>query len=238
MKRTLAAVGLAVALGCGSSSKGGSSTQGSASVQCTYGSGPSSGVCLTLTAPSISADQKTGLQNECTTDGGTYAEGPCSTANAVPGTCTATDPSAMTSVAVSGMSIKGTYATAHFDATSAAAHCSSWGTWQASGGGGGGTTVSCTWAGEACQQLTGTISSSEQTQLQSSCTGAAGTYAASACSTAGTVPGSCYYANGNDISPITLAGATTARTYYDAAAFSSTTAQADCAAPPAGAWQP
>jgi hypothetical protein len=243
MTRAFLALGVLLLVGCGSSSKGSSSSSSSVSVHCDY---TTTGLCFTVSAPAITPTQKAALQADCAggAPAGTFGEGACSTANTVAGVCTAHDPTQLSPAAVAGMSITGVYATAHFDATTAAANCATWaggGTW--SGGGSGNVTVSCTWAGDECVQIDGAVTGAESTQMQAGCTGGTtpGTWAAAACGTAGALTGSCYYANANTyLTPIvgvTLAGSATLRAYYYSAAWTLTEAQGDCAAAPAGVWQ-
>lgn len=234
--RWLAVAALALATACGGSSSK-SNTGGGTALQCSY---PAQSMCFTVRAPAYTAAQTTALQGECTADGGTYGTGACATTNAVAGACTVTNPANLPTTQVTGMTVVGTFYSPTFTPAIAAATCATMGTWSGSGGGGGGggaATVSCTWAGDGCQTVSGTITAAELTALQGACTGSGGTYAASACSTAGAVAGSCYYANGAVVLPVAVAGATTVRAYYYTASWNLTTAQADCAAPPAGVWQ-
>lgn len=236
-KRWLGIAAVVVAVGCGGSSKKSSTTTSGASIHCTYAA---QGMCMGLSAPAITSAQRTSLQNECTADGGAFADGACSATNAVPGTCTVTSASVMPTTSVPGMSLTATFYTPTFNATSAASACGAFGTWSAGGGGGGGgggNTLSCTWAGDGCNQLAGSLTAAEIAQVQATCTGSGGTYAAGACSTTGAVSGSCFYTDGDVIVPGEIATAFSLRAYYYSASWTLAQAQADCAAPPAGVWQ-
>lgn len=199
---------------------------------------PSNGFCATLTAPAITPAQQTALQAECTADGGTWGTTACSTANTVTGTCTVTGASYLPTTQVSGLVMTLRFYTPTFDATTAANQCTTMGTWSGGGGGGGGTetVVSCYVASSyACVEYRASpVPSTFSGPFQSGCTGnLGGVYAAGPCPSASVVPGYCLYDASAD-----LGAGGTERDYLYGPTFNASSAQANCAAPPAGTWVP
>jgi hypothetical protein len=235
-KRWLGLTSLAFIVACGGGSSKSNSTAGAA-VHCSY----AAGYCLTVTAPAITTAQQTGLQSECTTDGGTYGSGACTAANAVTGTCTL--PASMVTTPVTGVAVSATFYAPPFNATTASAQCGQLtGTWSAGGGGGGGggggtsTVMSCSYSyaglGTAlCEQENSTtpFTQAEVDSFRGFCTGQSGvtaTSALTACSTSGAL-GACAYP--------AQSGYSTRIVYYSVAGQTLADAQAQCTSP--GVWQ-
>lgn len=226
--RWIGAAAMVIAAGCGGGGSGGTNnnTGGATALQCNY---PAQSMCLTVRAPAFTAAQTTALQNECTTDGGTYGTGACPTTNAVAGTCTVTNPANLPATTVTGMVVTASFYTPTFNATTAAAACGAMGTWAGGGGGGGGgTVVSCNFGNVICAQNNGPFDAAMISAVQASCTQNSGTFAQAACSSAGAL-GSCYYAPDQS--------GFSERIYYYSSFGTLAEAQADCATPPAGVWQ-
>ncbi len=104
-------------------------------------------------------------------------------------------------------------------------------------GGGATTTIRCLWSGIICDQVTGVMTPTQSSSLQSSCTSAGGTAAVGTCSTAGAVSGHCHYSSTYDMTGITIPGGYLDEYYYTAS-WTAPDAQSYCATPPAGTWVP
>jgi len=113
------------------------------------------------------------------------------------------------------------------------------------GGGGGGnsnpttTTVSCLFTNSVCFEITAVMTTTDQTNIQTSCTTGSGIYAATTCTTTGAVAGHCHYTGAAvvTITGVTIAGATM-NEYYYTASWTPGDAQTDCGLDPAGTWTP
>lgn len=117
----------------------------------------------------------------------------------------------------------------------------------AAGCGGGGDsgpagtsrTVSCTFAGDVCNEITAVMTDAKQASVQTACTGGSGTFTVGLCDTAGTVAGHCAYTAAAVAAyiGISLPGSTM-NEYYYTASWTSPEAQGFCTTPPAGTWIP
>lgn len=114
----------------------------------------------------------------------------------------------------------------------------------ACGGGGGdgpatNRTVSCLFAGDTCDTVTGMMNDGQYSALRSGCTGGGGTFADAACNTTGMLAGHCRYDSAAmaAYTGISIAGATMDE-YFDSGSWTEPGAQAYCADPPAGTWIP
>lgn len=117
----------------------------------------------------------------------------------------------------------------------------------AAGCGGGGDsgpagtsrTVTCTFAGDTCNQITAVMTDDKQASVQTACTGASGTFTVGVCDTTGTVAGHCVYTASGvaAYTGISLPGSTMIEYYYSAS-WTSLSAQDFCTTPPAGTWIP
>jgi hypothetical protein len=114
-----------------------------------------------------------------------------------------------------------------YTAAGGAALCAAmYGTWTSAGGGGGGgdgtVTVHCLWPDDQCWEVTGPLTATDLAEMDTGCGYIGGTYAATACSAANTVPGFCFYTDPG--SPEMYE-----EDYYYTASWTLTDAQADCA---------
>ena len=97
--------------------------------------------------------------------------------------------------------------------------------------------VSCSFAGAyGCDQVSGTITNCERAALGAACAGGGGVFSDAGCSTVGTVPGLCSYADASVMTGVPVAAGAVLNEFYYSAGWSLSEAQSYCAAPPAGVW--
>ncbi|ABS27792.1 hypothetical protein [Anaeromyxobacter sp. Fw109-5] len=160
----------------------------------------------------------------CGAEGGAFLPSGCPSASRVGG-CTTPE---------QGQPMMTSFYSPDYSAADGAAVCAAmYGTWTSAGGGGGGgggtVTVHCRWPDDQCWEVTGPLTATDLAEMESACGSMQGIYAATACSTANTVAGLCFYADAGWPESYE-------EDYYYTASWTLTTAQADCASY-GGSWR-
>lgn len=153
----------------------------------------------------------------CGAEGGAFLASGCPSAGRVGG-CTTSE---------QGQPTMTSFYSPDYSAAAGAAVCAGmYGTWTSAAGGDGGgdgtVTVHCLWPDDQCWEVTGPLTATDLAEMDSACRSMQGTYAATACSTANTVAGFCFYADAGWPESYE-------EDYYYTASWTPANAQADCA---------
>jgi hypothetical protein len=236
----MAAVVAALCAACGgSTSSPGGGTPTANPISCTLTASESA--CVETSKNGLSAADISAIQTACTdgTTPGTFANAACPTANVI-GTCafTSSPGTNVPSTIRAGIVLKSLYYSPRTVASAQGDCTSNGGTFTAAstggtGGTGGTTTIaSCNFSADSsCADLTGTLSATALSAVQTACVNDGGTYSTAACPTANRV-GRCTWTSDGTNPPGVPAGIGITTSAYSP--ITTAAAQAECSTIPGG----